>query len=148
LCDYPVFLFYFLAHKNYRKANEFAVRAKGIAASLHTIDEIIVDADVLISATSSPHYILTADFFRKVMSKRKKGLYVYDLAIPRDIDPNASGLEGVILKNIDDLGPLFEKYNKKMEKELLLLENFTQEQVKEYEGFIDEANIEARHTAE
>jgi len=141
------FKFHFLAHKNYLKANELAKRAKGKADSLRKIDEVILDADILISATSSPHCILAAEFFEKVMVKRKKTLCIYDLAIPRDIDPKVSKIDRVILKNMEDLSPLFERYNKAIEGKLLLLENFTQEQINKYEGFIDEANIKAGHAA-
>lgn len=125
--------FYFLAHKNYIKANELARCAEGIAVSLAKIDEVILDMDVLISATSSPHYILRAEFFKKIMAKRKKSLYVYDLAIPRDIDPEVSSIDGVILKNMDDLTPLFEKHNQRIRKELLVLEALVQEETEKYE---------------
>lgn len=139
---------YFLAHKNYIKAIELAKKAEGRAFSLDKIDEIITDIDVLISATKSPHHILTEDFFRKVVVRRNRPLYVYDLAIPRDIDPKAAGVKGIILKNMEDLSPIFEKHNKKVENDLLVLEKFAQEQAEKYEEPFDGKNIENRHTAE
>jgi len=129
--------FYFLAHKNYIKANELARRAGGLAVSLAKINEVILDADILISATSSPHYILRADFFKKVMAKRKKSLYVYDLAIPRDIDCEVSSIDGIILKNMNDLTPLFEKHNQRIRKELLILEALVQAEAEKYEVFYE-----------
>jgi len=126
---------YFLAHKNYTKANELAARAGGIAVPLTKIDEIILDADILISATSSPHYILRAEFFKKIMAKRKKSLYVYDLAVPRDIDCEVSGIDGIILKNMDDLTPLFEKHNQRIKRVLLTLEALAQKETENY-GFL------------
>jgi glutamyl-tRNA reductase len=135
--------FYFLARKNYERANALAKNTGGQAATLDEIEKVIFGADALISATKSPHYILTQEILKKIMDKRKRALYIYDLAIPRDIDPQSSKVGGVILKNMDDLGPLFEKHNRRIEKELVALENFVAEQTAEFERGFYEENIAA-----
>ena len=59
------------------------------------------DKDLVISATTSPHYTVSADRLRECSSL--PGMLV-DLAIPRDIQPEVGELEGVTLLNIDQLG--------------------------------------------
>ncbi len=62
--------------------------------------------DILISATTSPHYTVTAD---QLSSLSRPPVIAVDLAIPRDIQPEAGNLPGISLYNIDDLGSFPEK---------------------------------------
>lgn len=57
--------------------------------------------DILLSATTSPHYTVTTEPFYALPSPPST---VVDLAIPRDIQPEVGALPGVTLFNIDDLG--------------------------------------------
>lgn len=57
--------------------------------------------DLVLSATTSPHYTVTAD---RLSALSALPAVLVDLAIPRDIQPEVAGLPGVSLYNIDDLG--------------------------------------------
>ena len=61
--------------------------------------------DILLSATTSPHYTVTAE---QLSSLRAVPPVLIDLAIPRDIEAEAGQLPGVTLYNIDDLGSRLE----------------------------------------
>ena len=61
--------------------------------------------DILISATTSPHYTVTAE---QMASLEHPPRAAVDLAIPRDIQPEVGELSGVSLYNIDDLGSVAE----------------------------------------
>lgn len=60
---------------------------------------MIEDIDVLITATSAPHTIISSEH----MKKRDKKLYILDLALPRDVDFKVGEKENVILYHNDDL---------------------------------------------
>ena len=60
-------------------------------------------ADVVISATSAPHYILLKEDIEKAMAGRKGKLLIIDIANPRDVDEAAAEVAGVQLHNIDSL---------------------------------------------
>ena len=62
----------------------------------HYIDQ----ADVVISATASPHYTITYEACRDAVRTEKERLFL-DIAVPRDMDPDLVLLEGASLKNID-----------------------------------------------
>lgn len=68
------------------------------------------DADVIISATKSPHYTVTASRFRREVTDGRDRLLV-DLAVPRDIDENVCSIDGVRLISIDEIQSLAEKNN-------------------------------------
>ena len=60
-------------------------------------------ADVVISATSAPHYILLKEDIEKAMAGREDKLLIIDIANPRDVDEAAAEVAGVQLHNIDSL---------------------------------------------
>lgn len=60
-------------------------------------------ADVVISATSAPHYILLKSDIETAMADRSNKLLIIDIANPRDVDQAAAEVSGVQLHNIDSL---------------------------------------------
>jgi len=66
--------------------------------------EIIEGADLVFSATASPHYTLTAD---KIAALSRPPALLIDLAAPRDIDPAVSQDQRVTVWNLDDLSAAY-----------------------------------------
>ncbi len=97
---------YFAAHKNFIKAQKLAISASGEAVFFDKLPQLLLEADILISATTSPHIIFTHEYFSRISNLRKNKLYIYDLAIPRDVSPSVKGLSGIVLKNVDDMASL------------------------------------------
>lgn len=66
--------------------------------------DALVEADVVITSTTSPRAIITLELMEQVMTLRAhRSLMLIDIALPRDVDPSVSGLAGVHLYNLDDL---------------------------------------------
>jgi glutamyl-tRNA reductase len=94
-----------------RVTNRTFGRALSLAASLGAeavpfdeMKERVRTSDLVISATSAPHYILRRDDLEEVMTRRTKGtLLMIDIANPRDIDEDVGDIPGVELRNIDAL---------------------------------------------
>ncbi|MEZ5354159.1 MAG: glutamyl-tRNA reductase [Bryobacteraceae bacterium] len=62
------------------------------------------EMDVVIASSGAPHFILTRDQMKKVMAaRRNRPMFLIDIAVPRNIEPSASELDGVFLYDIDDL---------------------------------------------
>lgn len=106
---------YFAAHKNIFKARKLAEQSGGHALILKDLSELLLKADILISAASSPHRIFDKDYFSRIAALRAKDLHIYDLAVPRAVDPQARNIDGIVLNNIDDLNGIFEKHNRSPE---------------------------------
>ncbi|MDD4909680.1 MAG: hypothetical protein PHR44_03250 [Candidatus Omnitrophica bacterium] len=101
----------FAAHKNFRKAVLLAKGSGGEAVNLAELPRLLAATDVLISATLSPHYVIKAKDVSAAAVGRAAPLYIYDLAMPLDVEPDVSGIKGIILKNTDDLKDAFERHN-------------------------------------
>jgi len=64
----------------------------------------IAQADLVISATTAPGFVVTAEEMRRLVRDRKgRKLVLIDLALPRDIDPAVREFEGVLLYDLEDL---------------------------------------------
>lgn len=66
------------------------------------IYDYMEQVDAVISATLSPHYTVKIEEFNKISNKPK---YLFDLAIPRDIDVEISNISGISLYDVDSLSP-------------------------------------------
>jgi glutamyl-tRNA reductase len=68
------------------------------------IGQALCSADIVISSTAAPHPVIRAHAVERAMSLRQqRPLLLVDIAVPRDVDPEASRIENVHLYNIDAL---------------------------------------------
>jgi glutamyl-tRNA reductase len=94
----------FVANRSADRADELARRLGSEALPLERVAEELATADVVLSSTSSPGWILDrAAVARALPSRRGRPLFLIDLAVPRDLDPGIHALEGCYLYDIDDL---------------------------------------------
>jgi glutamyl-tRNA reductase len=100
----------FVANRHYDRAIGLAQRFGGHAIRFDMLPSELEKADIVVSSTASPHHIVGRDELASVMDKRAgRPLLFIDIAVPRDIDPAVAELEGVFLKDIDDLQRVVER---------------------------------------
>jgi glutamyl-tRNA reductase len=94
----------FVANRNAERALALANRFGGSVVGLDQLDEQLAVADIVLSSTSSPHPIVKLEELELVMRERAyRPLLFIDSAVPRDIEPACAELDGVTLRDIDDL---------------------------------------------
>ncbi|MGI8559098.1 MAG: glutamyl-tRNA reductase [Solirubrobacteraceae bacterium] len=94
----------FVANRHAARARSLAERFGGEVVSLDGLPDQLARADIVLASTSSPHPILGEEELAEVMRVRGgRPLMLIDLAVPRDIDPACASLDGVTLRDIDDL---------------------------------------------
>ena len=94
----------YLASRRFERADEVAQAAGAAAVPFDGIEEIIGAVDIIVSSSSAPHHLLDAGRVMTFQERRGgRPLLIVDMAVPRDVDPDAAGVAGVHLLNIDDL---------------------------------------------
>ncbi len=79
-------------------------RGRGSVRAYEELDDLLIEADIVLASTAAPHPILTLDRFKPLLRKRKgRPLFLIDIALPRNIDPAIGSLGNVYLYNLDDL---------------------------------------------
>ncbi|MDK2892726.1 glutamyl-tRNA reductase [Methanohalophilus sp.] len=99
----------YLANRTYEKASALASEIGGEAVRFEQLHDYVKHADVIISATSAPHYVLKREVVEEAIRGRSDELLLIDIASPRDIDPDVENVEGAILRNIDSLRVINER---------------------------------------
>lgn len=102
----------FISNRTHEKAKSLAKVIGGRAVRFKRLKEELKNADIVISATASPHVILGKTDFEDAgcgESAAARKVLVIDLALPRDIDPEAGKISGVKLFNLDDLKCIVEE---------------------------------------
>ena len=109
----------FVANRTYYKAVQLAEELEGEAILFDNLEEKLLNADLVISSTGSPHPIINKERLMKVFDDEmpKKMIFI-DIANPRDIEDDVKEL-GIDLFNIDDLRGIAEKNKKLRENEVI-----------------------------
>jgi glutamyl-tRNA reductase len=101
----------FVANRHYDRAIGLAERFGGEAARWEQLPEQLQAADIVVSATNSPHHIVERDGLEQVMETRsgRPLLLLVDIAVPRDVEPECREVGGVSLHDIDDIQQIVER---------------------------------------
>jgi len=94
----------FIANRTFARARELARRFGAEPVTLEGVRDALPEAGLVVSCTASAGIVLAADDIRRAAAKRKgRPLVLIDIAVPRDLDPQISGVRGCYLFNVDDL---------------------------------------------
>ncbi|MFP7333654.1 glutamyl-tRNA reductase [Shouchella clausii] len=100
------------------KAVELASQFSGTARSFAELNDALKEADVVISSTGARDFVVKKENAADTLKKRKgRPLFVIDIAVPRDIDPEIATISDVYLYDIDDLQNIVEANKKERKKE-------------------------------
>ena len=125
-------------NRTFEKAASLAERFLGTAKELRELQCALLEADILISSTGSNDFVISKDMMSGVVNLRKgRPLFMVDIAVPRDIDPEIHELENVFLYDIDDLEGIVEanmaERKKAAEKIMIMIE----EEISEFHEWLN-----------
>ena len=93
-----------VANRTVERAHEVAAQFDGFAIALTEIANHLPEADIVIASTASPLPVLGKGTVESALKKRKhRPIFMVDIAVPRDIEPEVATLQDVYLYTIDDL---------------------------------------------
>jgi glutamyl-tRNA reductase len=95
----------FISNRTYEKAKKSAEQIGASAVGFDDLKRHLNEADIVISATASPHFIIRKETLDGINNR----LFIIDLALPRDVDPGVKELENVRLYSLEDLDGVIKK---------------------------------------
>lgn len=99
-----------IINRTAEKAQHLADKFNGKAGTFAELAGYLAEVDIVISATSSTIPIIGKGTVERVLKKRKhRPIFMVDLAVPRDVEPEVSELDDVYLYSVDDLKQIVEK---------------------------------------
>ena len=126
-----------VANRTVERANELAKTFDGEAISIPQIPERLAEADIVITSTASPLPFVGKGMMEKVIKARKhKPMFMVDIAVPRDIEPEVGELNDIYLYTVDDLHDVIEENRKTRLEAAHQAEDIIETQVEHFMGWL------------
>lgn len=122
----------FIANHHIERAEELALK---IGEECEAIEwskafEVAVGVDVIVTSTGAPHYVVKSAQTKDLMQNREgRKLFIIDIAVPRDVEPEVGNIEGVTLYNVDDLEAVVDEHISQRQQEAKLAKKIIDENV-------------------
>jgi glutamyl-tRNA reductase len=107
-----------VTNRTFERAVELAKVFEGAAIPFEHFMDHMDRADIVISSTGAPHFIITKSLAEQIIHRRKnRPMFFIDIAVPRDIDPTVNEIDNAFLYDIDDLQQVIDANLKERMKE-------------------------------
>jgi len=108
----------FVTNRTLVRASSLAALYGGRALPFESLEESLEIPDIVVTSTAATEPVITGEMVaRAMMARRRRPLFLIDIAVPRDVAPEVSEQEDVYLYNIDDLQTIAERnYRSRMEE--------------------------------
>lgn len=99
-----------IANRTLARGRELAARMGGDAVLLSELPDVLPRADIVITSTASDLPVLGKGMVEQALKvRRRRPMFMVDIAVPRDIEPQVAELDDVFLYTIDDLAEIVEE---------------------------------------
>jgi len=93
-----------VVNRSFNKAQALAEEIGGVARRIEALSQELTAADVAICSTSAKRFVITTELMKGVVkARRRRPLFMIDIAVPRDVDPRVGDLDNLFLYDVDDL---------------------------------------------
>jgi glutamyl-tRNA reductase len=124
-------------NRTLERAREMAQRWGAESATFEFLQQALCEADILISSTGAPHTVVNARMVEEAMRMRpERALVLIDIAVPRDIDPDAAHIPRVKLIDIDGLNAQLEDSLTRRMNEVPRVKAILEDELFEFENFL------------
>jgi glutamyl-tRNA reductase len=132
----------FVATRRRDRAFSLAQRHHAASLSFDELPQALERADVVVSATSSPHLLIEARELAEVVTARGgRAMLLIDLAVPRDIDHDCGEIDGVSLYDIDDLQAVIARNRRVRQGEARKAEGIVEEEIQAFAQWLGSLEV-------
>ena len=126
----------FVVNRSPERAAEVAKLYGGEPRAFESLATELTQADVVVTSTASPRFVITTEIMSGVMkARRHKPLFLIDIAVPRDVDPRVGELDNVFLYDVDDLQKVSHENLALRQKETEHAEKIVEGEVQQFESW-------------
>ena len=126
-----------VANRTVERAQTLANKFEAEAIALSDMPERLVEADIIIASTASQLPILGKGAVERALKQRKhRPMFMVDIAVPRDIEPEVGELDDVYLYTVDDLHEVIEEGRQSREEAAVQAEEIVVNQVEHFMGWL------------
>jgi glutamyl-tRNA reductase len=129
-------------NRTFERAVEVAERFGASPVSFEEIEGQLLKADIVVTSTAATECIITREMVKKVLKKRRnRPLFLIDIAVPRDVQPEVNKLNNVYLYDIDDLKGVIEINKAQRQEEAVKAQRIVNEEVVKFEKWLKTLSV-------
>jgi glutamyl-tRNA reductase len=126
-----------IANRTYETGCNLAKEFNGRAIRFDDYLNELTHADILVCSTGAQNYVLLKDQMQKVMKERKnRPVFLIDISVPRNIDPEINDLDNVYLYDVDDLKGVVDTNIIERQKEAKKAEDIIEEEIETFKKWL------------
>jgi glutamyl-tRNA reductase len=127
-----------MVNRSLDRAVELARRFKGRARTWEELPAALAEADVVICSTGAERPVVTVDLVKGTLKqRRRRPLFLIDIAVPRDVSPAVGDLPNVFVYDIDDLSEVAQANLARREREAGRAEAIVAEEVLSFADWLE-----------
>lgn len=128
--------------RTFERAKSFTDAASGTPIPFEKALEMFHSVDLIFVSTIAPYYLLTYERISKAMTRRKKGLMIFDLSNPRTVEERVTTIKKVKLINIDQIAEVVEKNIRSRKNEIQSASKIIDAEIKSVDTLLKRRRIE------
>ena len=126
-----------VANRTRENAVELARRFGAEAHGLEDLPRLVARADVVLACIAAERPPLDIPLFEAALrARRRRPIFVIDIGVPRNVDPEVNRLDGVYLYDLDDLAGVAEANAEERRRETVRAEAIVQEEAERFAGWL------------
>ncbi|MGD8909110.1 MAG: glutamyl-tRNA reductase [Chromatiales bacterium] len=126
-----------VANRTVERAHTLAAQFDGFAIALTELSNHLAEADIVISSTASPLPVLGKGTVESALKERRhRPIFMVDIAVPRDIEPEVADLSDIYLYTVDDLDEVIQENMRSRVEAAEQAEEIIEHYVDEYLGWL------------
>ena len=132
----------FVANRTFEKAVSLAEKFSGTPIKFEKFKEFLPEVDIIITSTGAKKPIIDKNLMKEVIKKRKgEPIFIFDIAVPRNVAPDVNDLDNVYAYDIDDLKAVVDKNLQDRKIEALRAEYIIDEEVEKFEKWLAKQKV-------
>lgn len=122
-----------VVNRTYDRGCELAKDFNGKAVRFEDLLKELVSTDIVICSTGASDYVLKKEQMQRIMKERRYNpVFLIDISVPRNIDPDINDLDNVYLYNIDDIQEVVDTNLLERKKEAEKAEKIIDEEIEKF----------------
>lgn len=126
-----------VANRTFETGCRLAEEFSGRAVRFEDFLKEMIRSDIVLCSTGAPTYIVTKTQMHSVMKERKqKPVFIIDISVPRNIDPEINTLDNVFLYDVDDLQGVVDSNKEERKKEAERAELIIEDEIETFKKWL------------
>ncbi len=131
-----------VTNRTFERAVRLAEEFDGTPVRYEELTVHLKRADIILSSTGAPHFILKREDVEEVIRiRRNRPMFFIDMAVPRDIDPDANQIDNVYVYDIDDLNNVIETNLEERQREAAKAEEIVIAEVAMFRRWLESQQV-------